>query len=209
MTSVHIIHMARRKKLHPSLVISENVAADTQSCEWPECRSKGEHKAPRSRERLREYRWFCLDHVREYNKRWNFLEGMSDDEVEATLRHDTVWNRPSWPIGNNDDGVKPKKRGPKPGIGPFGIDPEYFIDGFGLFDNDAGIIDKPGPDAPTRAALATFGLDLPISEDALKSKYKELVKKHHPDANVGKQDAGEKFKEIKEAYETLRQFLVL
>ena len=197
--------MARRKQPHPSLIMRDDVAEDIRLCEWPDCHMKADHKAPRSREQLREYRWFCLDHVREFNRRWNYFEGMTDEEVEADLRRDTVWQRPSWPIGDRED----IPRGPKAGMGPFGIDPDYFVDDFGLFNEKTAEATGPQADAPTRAALATFGMQLPISAEQLKSRYKELVKRHHPDTNGGTKAAEEKFKEIREAYETLRQFLVV
>lgn len=183
--------MRKRKQPHPSLSIPDSIAEDLRLCAWPDCHMTAEHRAPASRENLREYRWFCLEHVREYNKRWNYFEGMSDEEVEADLRHDTVWNRPSWPIGDRD--LPPGKRarkGPKPGPGPFGIDPAYFHDDFDLFDKPLGRDGGAGvvrPDPMIRDALSIFGLDLPIESDALKSRYKELVKKHHPDANGGHQ----------------------
>jgi len=192
--------------MHPSLIMREDIAEDIRVCDWPDCHQKADHKAPLTREKLREYRWFCLDHVREYNKRWNYYEGMTDEEVEADLRRDTVWQRPSWKIGEREEGIG---RGPKAGMGPFGIDPDYFVDSFGLFDEKENNGGPPPPDAPTRAALAVFGLQLPVSADNLKGRYKELVKKHHPDTNGGTKSAEEKFKEIRDAYETLRRFLVI
>lgn len=188
--------------------MSDYISADTRSCEWPGCVGEGEHKAPRSRDMLREYRWFCLEHVRDYNRRWNYFEGMSEDEVEADLRRDTVWQRPTWPIG---EGETAESRGPKPGNGPFGFDPQSFNDAFGFFSDPDG---KPKEDqvtanAETRVALSTFGLDLPIDKNTLKTRYKELVKRYHPDTNGGTKDAEEKFKEIHTAYETLRRFLVI
>jgi DnaJ-domain-containing protein 1 len=198
--------MAKRKHTHPSLVMRDTVAEDIRLCEWPNCRLKADYRAPLTRERLRDYRWFCLDHVREYNKRWNYFEGMTDEEVEADLRRDTVWQRPSWPIGDREEGPV---NGPKPGAGPFGIDPEYFSDSFGFFEDKATHAGSPAPDGQTRAALAIFGLHMPINAEMLKGRYKELVKKHHPDTNGGTKSAEEKFKEIREAYETLRHFLVI
>lgn len=157
---------------------------------------------------LREYRWFCLEHVRDYNRRWNYFEGMSEEEVEADLRRDTVWQRPTWPIGEGD---ATESRGPKPGSGPFGFDPQSFDDAFGFFSESD---EKPKGDqvtanAETRVALSTFGLDLPIDKNTLKTRYKELVKRYHPDTNGGTKTAEEKFKEIHMAYETLRRFLVI
>lgn len=186
----------------------DDVSEDTRTCEWPGCAFGAEHRAPRSRDMLREYRWFCLEHIRDYNRRWNYFEGMSEAEVEADLRRDTVWQRPTWPIGEGDP---TESRGPKPGSGPFGIDPEHFNDAFGFFDDTAG--EEKSKDvsanAETRVALATFGLDLPIDKDTLKGRYKELVKRYHPDTNGGTKEAEEKFKEIHLAYETLRRFLVI
>ena len=181
---------------------------DTLTCEWPGCVCTAEHKAPRSRDMLREYRWFCLEHIRDYNRRWNYFEGMTEEEVEADLRRDTVWQRPTWPIGEEDPA---ESKGPKPGNGPFGIDPEYFNDNFGFFD-DAEFEKKSHgvvANTETRVALSTFGLELPIDLKALKAKYKELVKRYHPDINGGTKEAEEKFKEIHTAYETLRRFLVI
>ena len=198
--------MARRKRIHPSLIIVEDVATAILVCEWPGCLEHGEHKAPKSRDMLREYRWFCMEHIREYNKRWNYFEGMSEEEVEADLRRDTVWQRPSWPLGDREEG---EIKGPKPGMGTFGIDPDYFVDSFGLFDEKESANGATSVDAPTRKALAIFGLAMPITAEMLKAKYKELVKKHHPDTNGGTKEAEEKFKEILDAYETLRQFLVI
>jgi len=201
-----ITAMAKRKTLHPSLDIRTETAADVRLCEWPGCTDGGEHKAPKSREMLREYRWFCLEHVRVYNKRWNYFDGMSDEEVEASLRHDTVWNRPTWPLGDSEEREQVR---PKPGHGPFGIDSEYFKDAFGFFEDEPGNDTGPRADAPTRAALAVFGLELPVTPVDLKARYKVLVKQHHPDANGGNKAAEEKFKEIREAYETLCRFLVI
>jgi DnaJ-domain-containing protein 1 len=202
--------MARRKHMHPSLIIREDVAQDFRVCEWPDCHLKADHRAPLTREKLREYRWFCLDHVRDYNKRWNYFEGMTDEEVEADLRRDTVWQRPSWPLGDREDSPgSGAKVGPKAGMGPFGIDPDYINDIFGVFEDQPSQTGVPITDAPTRAALAIFGLHLPITIETLKGRYKELVKKHHPDTNGGTKAAEEKFKEIRNAYETLRQFLVI
>ena len=60
-----------------------------------------EYPAPKSRDRLDEYHWFCLEHVREYNKSWNFCDGMNE-EIESEIREDTVWRRPTWPLGSGE-----------------------------------------------------------------------------------------------------------
>src|SRR6185437_1908858 len=78
---------------------SAAAAAATRLCDHPGCSASGDYRAPRSRDRLRHFYWFCLDHVRAYNAQWNYYAGMSSAEIEAEIRNDTVWQRPTWPLG--------------------------------------------------------------------------------------------------------------
>ena len=45
-----------------------------QPCDHAGCDLPGLYPAPKSRQRLNERYHFCLEHVREYNKKWNFFE---------------------------------------------------------------------------------------------------------------------------------------
>ena len=74
-------------------------------CESKDCKKTGNYKAPKSRSNLNEYYFFCLDHVTEYNKSWDFYKGLSVDEIELSMRKDTVWDRPSWPLKGNPSKV--------------------------------------------------------------------------------------------------------
>ena len=165
----------------------ENSAA--RRCDSPGCKERGEYRAPRSREQLRDYYWFCLEHVRTYNNAWNYYTGMSEEEVEGERRADTYWHRPTRPFSG-----EPK----------FG---EAMHDGFGFFDEDAERQatqkDQYSATAPELAALAILNLSPPVTRQAIKSRYKELVKRHHPDANGGSKEAEEQLKSINRAYETL------
>lgn len=174
--------------------VETEVAA--RRCDHPECAEAGEHRAPRSREALNSYYWFCLDHVREYNRSWNYYADMSDDEVEAERRKDTFWHRPTWPLGRND------------GFG------EGLHDPFGLFDEDRTEARDEDParrqfreNAPELAALGTMDLKPPVTIETVKARYKVLVKRHHPDANGGDRQAEERLKEINQAYATLMRSL--
>jgi hypothetical protein len=71
----------------------------SQGCDTPGCLHAGEYRAPKSRSTLREFHWFCLEHVRAYNASWDYYKGMSESEIEEQLRADTSWQRPSWPLG--------------------------------------------------------------------------------------------------------------
>jgi hypothetical protein len=73
--------------------LAEMPVGEVRGCEWPGCGAHGEFRAPRARDRLTEYFWFCLDHVRDYNAGWNYYQGMSEDEIEADIRADTARRR--------------------------------------------------------------------------------------------------------------------
>jgi hypothetical protein len=173
------------------------------ACEWPGCDCAGEFKAPRSRDALNEYRWFCLAHVREYNRNWNYYQGMDETEVEADVRNDTVWQRPTWKLGAGDSAKYTRARVFDPlGIGDAARDADARVNG-----GNASASDPRKTDPKTARALAVFGLEIPVGIDDVKARYKELVKRHHPDANGGTKAAEEEFKKVTEAYEALMDFL--
>lgn len=171
----------------------------TRVCDHPECVEAAEHRAPKSRSSLNEYWWFCLEHVREYNRAWDYYAGMSTDQIEAEVRRDTTWQRPSWPMGK------------------WGAQEKYLRDrvlhGFSF---EFG----PGPsrsEAEEKAAqrrqaartaeeeaLAVLNLVPPVDFPQIKARYRELAKRHHPDANGGDKAAEEKLKEINLAYNALK-----
>ena len=166
-------------------------------CAWPDCARIGEHKAPVSKNNLREYQYFCLEHVRIYNRAWNYYEGMSDFQVETAVRSDTVWNRPTWPMGSDTDAAAAQ-----PGSG---FKFESVSDVFGFFDHESTRSHsvREQLSAKERQAILILGLDFPVTEDEVKARYKALVKRHHPDTNGGDKKAEERFKKINEAYEII------
>lgn len=168
-------------------------------CDHPGCAGGGDFRAPRSRLELTTYYWFCLDHVRAYNSAWNYYAGMSDSEVEAEVRRDTVWQRPSWRLG--------ERHGPRPRINdPFGFQQANGHERRQHQANGHG----GGNGAAARAAsarvqaLAVFDLEPPLTPGQLKARYITLVKLHHPDAHGGDKIAEEKLKIINQAYATLK-----
>ncbi|HUC61558.1 MAG TPA: J domain-containing protein [Alphaproteobacteria bacterium] len=168
-------------------------------CDHPECAEAGAYRAPKGRDRLADYFWFCLEHVRAYNLSWNYFAGMNEAEIERIRRRDTVWDRPSWPLSG--------------GVGPMaGRATHRFHNGaynvrdfFELFDEEA----EPRaparrPSTPEDEALAVFALHAPVTLLQVKARYKELVKRHHPDRNGGDPAAEERLKVINQAYTTLK-----
>lgn len=170
-------------------------------CQIPGCDQEGAHRAPMSRQRISVYYWFCLDHVRAYNAAWNFYHDMSEAEIEAHIRHDTTWRRPSWRIGSGPRFVYTALRAE-----------------FGLFENDDEVTKAEaargrgrngGRDGGAVAAgeiqaLAMLDLVPPVTFAEIRKRYRKLVKRHHPDANGGDRAAEERLKLINQAYTQLR-----
>lgn len=173
--------------------------ARPRRCDWPGCDGVGEYRAPQSRERLDAYHWFCLEHVRLYNAAWNYYEGMSEDEVEAEIRRDTVGRRPTWPFGVRSAVFRFAHRGDGD---PFGL----FEDAADAGPSDAGPRRRPVVTAEEEA-FVVLDLRPPVTVDVVKARYKQLVKRHHPDLNGGDKSSEEMFKRINQAYHTILQSL--
>ncbi|MGE4220941.1 MAG: J domain-containing protein [Alphaproteobacteria bacterium] len=178
-----------------------NEAPRARPCDRPGCPETGEFRAPKSRDSLNEFFWFCTDHIRDYNKAWNYCAGMSAAQIEAEIRQDTVWRRPTWPLGNFG----------RPGRWQ-DIRHARFHDGFAEFDLDEplegeedGDAVRPRPGTPEARAMKLMQLESPLTLTQLKARYKELVKQLHPDANGGDKLAEERLKDINEAYSTLKK----
>jgi hypothetical protein len=188
----------RRQPIDP--VLTAETVPPVRPCDHPGCGAGGDFRAPRSRLELDRYYWFCLEHVRAYNVAWNYYAGMSQSEIEAEIRWDTVWQRPSWKLG--------ERHGPGPRIGdPFGV---YSGGEHGFERRTNGSRDRHAGDAQSRAvsareqALAVFDIEPPFTPARLKARYKVLVKLHHPDAHGGDKQAEERLKIINQAYATLK-----
>jgi hypothetical protein len=161
----------------------------TRMCDCPGCSSVGDYRAPKNRE-LSDYYFFCLEHVRAYNAAWDYFAGMTGNEIEKHLRSATVWERPSWPMG--DWRQREQKLRDQ-------VMQEFF--------NDAASTVSPAPtmSPAEREALSALNLKPPVAFTEIKTQYRALVKQHHPDANAGSAEAEEKFKSINHAFTVLRK----
>ncbi len=166
---------------------------DDGACGVPGCRSEATHRAPRSRDELDRFVWFCLEHIREYNLAWDYYAGMDESEIEAHRREDVTWRRPTWPLGARQAGP----RDPRDAL---------FEDPFDLLGErgEGGGAAPARPRSKTDDALDALGLSEPVTADDIKARYIELVKRHHPDANGGDKKAEERLKLVNDAYATLK-----
>ena len=161
-------------------------------CEHKGCEKAGEYKAPKDKN-LKDYYWFCLEHVQEYNKKWNYYEGETPEEQ---AKQKTKFYRK----------FKSKVRY------QFGYDlweeSQFFADDYeNEFDNSAQYSrDGIYFTVEERAYIKVLEMDIrEINPETLKKQYKRMAKKYHPDINKEDEKAEEKFKSISEAYQNLKE----
>lgn len=181
-------------------------------CDYPGCTNKGEHRAPKGRDREGEYWKFCFDHVREYNQAFNYFRDMPEDAVAAWQKDSLTGHRPTWTMGVNkaaaDGKAAPRPKGAHPRYGNWD-----FADPFNLFAGaNAGAQKAKEPEKPTRTlrkvernALVELGLEETAGPDEIKTKFKTLVKRLHPDANGGDRGTEDKLRAVIQAYNYLKQ----
>jgi hypothetical protein len=168
-----------------------------RACDEKGCTQEGACRVPRSRSNLGEHYWFCRDHARAHNERWDFFSGMSEAEIEAFRIDAITGHRPTWPLGKRAARMRDGHDGGA-----------AYDDRYGVFGDAA---EKPKPRAPERhllrpqvVALETLGLEPSATLLEIKARYKELVKRFHPDANGGDRGAEERLKQVIKAYGVLR-----
>ena len=176
------------------------------SCEWPGCDLPGAHRAPCGRDREGEYYNFCVAHVRQYNKSYNYFTGMQDSEVAAFQKDARNGHRPTWKMGENAAATSKVRRAKSTKATPR-AEPQR-SDPFGIFGEGGPGSERAERKRPVRnaehKALTALGLDDNATAAKVKSQYKALVKKHHPDANGGSRASEERFREIVQAYDYLK-----
>ncbi|UOM32788.1 J domain-containing protein [Acuticoccus sp. I52.16.1] len=171
-----------------------------RQCEAKGCKAEAPYRAPKGRGKEGQFHWFCLDHVREYNKSYNYFNGMTDDDVIAYQRDAITGHRPTSPIG-----VRGRKARAARNTWSGMMD-----DPFGLFGTGEPHEAEPVEEArrvsgPERLAFEVLGLEPGASKEAIKSRYKTLVKRHHPDANQGDRSSEDRLRSVINAYNALRR----
>jgi hypothetical protein len=171
-------------------------------CSWEGCEEAGGYRAPVGRGQEGKYRNFCLEHVRAYNKSYNYFAGMSDAAIAAFQKEAIIGHRPTWTMGPE------RARTSR-------------AEWSGLYDNPFDLFDE-GPTggrpreaaeerprrhiAPgARKALESLGLDERASARDIQARYKALVKQHHPDANHGDRSSEDRLRGVIAAYTVLKR----
>jgi hypothetical protein len=164
-------------------------------CDHVGCVRAGECRAPKRRDARDEFWWFCVEHAADYNRRWNFFEGMSDSELRAYEESERIGHRPTWTFR------------------PSAADREASIARkFHAFRGEAAHPFTGAAAPPPRRrlsrlqvmALETLGLEEGAEPAAVRARYAELVKRYHPDSNGGDRSAEAHLHKVIRAYQALK-----
>ena len=174
-------------------------------CQWDGCTKPGTHRAPVGRDAEGQYFMFCVDHAREYNKGYNYFSGLSDSEIARYQKEALTGNRPTWKMG----GDRSAASGPTQSTARSGS-----AGAQARMRDPHGFFNETRANRPTRArkvksleskAFDTLGLAANATSAEIKTRYKELVKQHHPDANGGDRGSEDRFRAVIQAYQLLKQ----
>ncbi|HMA75022.1 MAG TPA: DnaJ domain-containing protein [Xanthobacteraceae bacterium] len=180
--------------------------ADRPCCDWPNCAESASHRAPKGRNREHEYWRFCLQHVREYNQSYNFFAGMSDDAVARYQKDALTGHLPTWRLGTiGGNGRGKAKVGRLFVEGISSVDPFDILRELGGAAQSRAEAERRTVRNAERKALHALGLEDGAAGRDVKARFKELVKRHHPDANGGDRASEDKLREIIEAYNYLKK----
>ena len=177
-------------------MIKQEKKKPLHTCDFPGCSEPAEYRAPKDRS-LRSHYWFCLKHVQEYNKKWDFLAGLSPEQIEAQLQNDVTWQRPTWKLGTG---------------GSAHVVHGSVKDHFNFFDETqlgmSGHYNPPQSESrysrKLQDAIIFMELDQPLSLSKVKQQYKKLAKKYHPD--ISQQDST-LFQKLTQSYTTIIAYL--
>lgn len=175
------------------------VRGTQRPCATSGCTETGEFRAPApygSRPGFDgpgEWQWLCLTHVREFNARYDWFDGMSREQIEDAQMPFAGWERetrafrvdqpPRWADFNDPlDAISGRFRAQMP---------KERADGKPLSPAD-------------RKAMAILGLALDDDRKALRARYSALVRQYHPDRNGGDRSFEKKLQAVIEAYQHLK-----
>lgn len=166
----------------------------------PGCREAGEFRAPNpytgvANDAPPDWQWLCLDHVREFNTRYNYFDGMSREEIELAQMPLSGWARETRAFAHGGGDSPPRWadfNDPLEAISArFRTSAAESLGGVRLSQTD-------------RQALATLGLGADADRKAVRTAYSTLVRRYHPDRNGGDRSHEKKLHGVIDAYQQLR-----
>ena len=167
-------------------------------CEWQNCKEFGKYKAPLEKDNSKNFQWLCEEHIKLFNKSWNYFEGMSQDQIENFLKSDLTWHRPTQEFGSQDNFFNILWN-------------NALSDKFNFFKQQKtvnGSYNKKLTEKD-KDAFRIMGLEFSSDWSIVQKKFKTLVKKFHPDRNSGNKEFEDRLKKITMAYSHLRTIMMV
>ena len=162
-------------------------------CDWNNCLEIAEYKAPIEKDNSKKHRLLCLNHVKQFNKNWNYFSGMNDDQIFSFLKSDMVWHKPTQSFSSSDNFFKVLwNNALKDELDRSKLKSQF--DHMNQFTFDSNDI----------KAFSILGVSIGLKWEKIQNKFKTLVKKFHPDINLGNKKYEEKLKLITLAYTQLK-----
>ena len=161
-------------------------------CEWSKCKKTGVYKAPVEKDNSKKFKLLCLEHIKVFNKSWNYFADMKEKEIENFIKSDLTWHKPTKSFGSSENFFRilwVNALDDKPGI---------FKDSIFKNFKKSKLSDKD------RDALKILGLKNDTNWSDIQKRFKMLVKKYHPDKNRGSRKYEDILKKITLAYSQLR-----
>ena len=162
-------------------------------CDYKNCKEISQYKAPIEKDNSKKFRWLCLDHIKEFNRSWDYFKGMSDQEVFMFLKSDMTWHKPTQSFSSQGNFFNILWKNTLNG-------------GEDILGNGYGekIKTKINFSDKDREAFKIIELEVGTKWDKIQNQFKKLVKKYHPDMNAGNKKFEEKLKIITLAYTQLK-----
>ena len=162
-------------------------------CDWNNCLEEGLYKAPVEKDNSKKYRMLCLNHVKEFNKNWNYFEGMDDDQIYKFMKSDITWHKPTLSFSSSENFFKILWNNTlKDELNKNRFNGQFdHMNQFKFNHNDV-------------KAFSILGVSIGIEWKKIQEKFKKLVKKFHPDMNAGNKKYEDKLKLITLAYTQLK-----
>lgn len=187
-----------KKKTRGKRGMSGAFETSTRACEHEGCTESGQYRAPKSPDNLDEYFWFCKTHVREYNLKWNFFTGATEEEMEAQLDKDRVWGRETKPFGRPSEEQRAWAR--------LGVDDPHQVLGEKATQNPGRAVTGTRRLPPTeRRALEILEARDTWTKGEIRKQYRSLIKVLHPDMNGGDRSDEERLQEVVWAWEQIKE----
>ena len=186
----------KKKRARGRRGMSGAFETSTRGCDHPGCTQSGQYRAPKSPDHLDEYFWFCRDHVREYNLKWNFFQGQTEEEFQKFIDKDRVWGRETKPFGKRAEEDRAWSR--------LGVDDPMEILGEKATQNPGRVAAGRKLPPTERRALDILEARDTWTRAEIRKQYKSLVKDLHPDMNGGNRDDEERLQEVVWAWDQIK-----